>query len=41
MYKNNDNNECLVSKTGDEEVTEDVEGDEEDKELIEDQAALD
>ena len=39
--QNNDNNEHLVSKTGDEEVTEDVEGDEEDKELIEDQAALD
>ena len=39
--QNNDNNECLVSNTGDEEVNEELEGDEEDKELIEDQAALD
>ena len=39
--QNNDNNECLVSNTVDEELTEEVEGDEEDKELIEDQAALD
>ena len=39
--QNNDNNEHLVSNTGDEELIEEVEGDEEDKELIEDQAALD
>ena len=39
--QNNDNNEHLVSKTGDVEVSKQVEGDEEDKELLEDQAALD
>ena len=39
--QNNDNNESLVSKNEDVEGTEEVEGDEKDKELIEDQAALD
>ena len=39
--QNNHNNEHLVSNTADEELTEEVEGDEEDKELIEDQAVLD
>ena len=39
--QNNDNNESLVLKNEDVEGTEEVEGDEKDKELIEDQAALD